>query len=286
MNLFALGILTIFAQAPEIKADDLHPAFKKSAADLQAAWDKGEADAPKHRDASAQFNKFRKGIGNIRISTLRHETVSWLWILPPENYNYYYAFDSKKKYRAEEEIKERKEQFIPKNDVVQTTLEVYAELGIYPSFGRAYGRISRHANPNDLKDVRVVLQVGDKIYQPVQQPGDLTAEQGVGSNVSYIPQYEYASARSTGNATYYNRQGQQIGSATAWGNTSMTRQYTSMQREGYNWYRGDFSAAFRLFDKDGNPILKKSDTEFTIIVVYGTNERKATYKLKDLEKPL
>jgi len=284
MHLLAIGLVAVCLQGPDAKVDDLHPAFKKTPDVLQKAWDKGEADAPKLRDPLGQMNKFRRGIGKIRTAPLREETVSWVWLMPAETLNYFCGFDARKKYRAEDETAKLKEQLIPKTDVYQTSIELFGTISLYPSWGGRYGSISRYANPRDLKDVRIVLQVGDRIYQPVEQPGDLLAEHGTGASTFAMPHYDYSTARTTVNGSAYGSGGYAYGSATA--NTTIVRQYETLHEQGYDWYRGTFSAIFKLFDKDGNPILKKTDKEFTVIVVYGTNERKATFKLEDLEHPL
>lgn len=109
--------------------------------------------------------------------------------------------------------------------------------------------------------MRVVLQIGDKIYQPVEQPGDIIQRSGTA-----------------------NTEVRQVDTAYGYGRTNSQVNYVTYHNQGYDWYSGSFSASFSLFDDFGVPRITADAKEMTFIVVYGTNERKVTYKLADLAK--
>lgn len=281
MNCIALVVLAGCGLIQSPPASDLHPAFVTTTEQLLKVWETGYKEASKKRDFMEALNKTRRGIGKIRTAPLREETVSWLWCWDSKQLAYLQGFDAKKKYLSEEEVQKQKDLLQSPFITNPKTLDLYGILSIYPSFGRAYGAISRYANPNDLNDVRVVLQVGDRIYQPRAQPGRLEADSGRASNTVAIPQYDTSYTQSSASGSAYGSGGVVYGSAT--GTSTTVRTYTRYFNEGYDWYQGQFSVSFDLFDKDGTPRIRKTDKEFTVIVVYGANERKATYKLSDLE---
>lgn len=253
---------------------DLHPAFVKEKSVLEAAWLRGVQDAPRKRTADDALNKFRKGIGKIRTAPLVEETVSWLYYFPPEVAAYYYGFTATKQYWSEEERAEVRKAVVPETGIYLQNLVFYGRIVLMPSFGGAYGSIDRHADPGDLAGVRIVLKVGDKIVQPIEQPGDLLQAEGTASNVVSVPRYDYETARVSAYGTG--------GYATA--NVSTVRHYTTYHEQRYNWYVGEFTAVFPLFDAEGNPHITAADKEIEVIVIYGPNERRAKYSLKDLTK--
>ncbi len=245
---------------------DLHPAFVKTQAVLESAWQRGEKDALTKRTPLDVVNRFRRGIGKIRTEPLVEETVSWLWYFPPEVIAYYHGFNSVRKYWTQEEKGKMKKILVPSSGIQLEYLLFYGVLSILPSFGGAYGTIDRFADPNDLKDVRVVLKVGNRIIQPLEQPGDLIYVEGKSINSVGIPSFDYITGNFDSNTV------------------SITRYYTRIREENYNWYLGEFSVVFPLFDKERNPLITAKDTEMEVIVVYGPNERKAKFVLKDLVK--
>jgi hypothetical protein len=281
MSGFSLAIVACWCLGQTGSTSDLHPAFQFSSDDLLKVWDTGYKEASKKRDFMDALNKTRRGIGKIRTAPLREETVSWIWCWHSRQLAYLQGFEAKKKYLAPEEIEKQKELLKSPGISSPKTLDVYGILSIYPSFGRAYGAISRVANPNDLNDVRVVLQVDDRIYQPRSQPGHLEADSGRASNTVAVPQYDTSYTQSSASGQAYGSGGVVYGTAT--GTSTTVHSYTRYFQQGYDWYQGQFSATFDLFEKDGTPRLRKTDKEFTVIVVYGPNERKATYKLADLQ---
>lgn len=261
---------------------DPHPAVKMDSATLLAAFEKGYKEADKKKDYKAIVESCRRGIGSVKTAPLRSETVSWLWFWHPKILAYGLGFRAKKQFWPDEEIASKKktlEEIGPK----LTQLHFSSIISIYPSFGAAYGRISRYADPSDLLGVRVVMQVGDRIYQPARQPGDLQAASGTNTSTVMIPQIATSSTRSTVTGSAYGSDGSSA-YGSAYGKSQTTYYYNTYRQQNWSWYQGSFEAVFDINDPDGTPRIRKDDKEFTVIVIYGPNQRKATYKLADLEK--
>lgn len=259
----------------EKKWAELHPALRVDGPTALSIFEKGFADAKKARTSQGQWDRVRRGIGSIRINTIgQKETVSWLWAKIPQIVIYEDGFKAKKQYRSDEDIAKSKELH---GSGTWTTLDIIrfdGSIGLYPSFGRTYGRIDRQADPSDLKDVRVVMQVGDKIYQPRKHPGTLEPQAGSSTNDVSIPQ----TSTTTAQASAYGSGGYAYGTARA------TSYYVIHKAEFYNWYEGVFSVDFDLFNEDGSARIKATDKEIKLIVVYGPNERGAVYKLDEFNK--
>jgi hypothetical protein len=281
MNLAAVALLAIaFAQESPIQtartvADpDLHPAFVVKPEEALRLWDLGFKEAAKKRDANFIFGRLRRGIGSIQTTPLGgRETVSFLRTWHITDLAYLEGFNAKKKYYTEELVAERQKLLThPDMTVNPDAVVIDGLLTLMPSFGGAYGRISRYADPHDFDDVRVVMKVGERVYQPLQQPGCLPQDANMGSNEVSIPR----STTTTGTATAIGSGGWTTATGTA------TTYYRENREEGYSWFQGHFRAMFPLYDKSGKPTVRKDDKEMTIIVIYGANERKATYKLDDL----
>jgi hypothetical protein len=280
MNLAAVALLlAAYAQDPApaqrtVADPDLHPSLVVKQEEVLRLWDLGFKEAAKKRDADFIFGRLRRGIGSIQTSPLGgRETVSFLWLWHITDLAYLEGFEAKKKYLPEDQIADRKK-VITHPDVTTNPdgLVVTGLITLMPSFGGARGRINRHADPSDFDDVRVVMKVGERVYQPVKQPGTLPQQARAGSNEISIPR----STTTVGTATATGPGGWATATGTA------TTYYRENRRQGYSWYQGHFQAIFPLYDQDGKPTVRKDDKELTIIVIYGPNERKATYKLDEL----
>lgn len=259
-------IVTLLALA---MTGHLHPAFTIKTADALKAWETGWEAAPRKRDTNYILNRYKRGIGKIRTSILAQKTVSWLYYFPPEAIAFHYGFTSRKEYWPEEEVATFKKDLIPTEDYEMDSVTFAGVLSIYPSFGGFGGRKSRNADPTDLENVRAVLKVGDRIIQPREQPGNIMSSSGTGGSVFAVPRYSYTTATATGaGGTIY-------GTARTY--------YTTYHTESYDWYEGIFWVTFDLFDDDG-PRITTEDKEMEVIVIYGANERKAKYKLADLDR--
>jgi hypothetical protein len=263
---------------------ELHPAFIKKPDQLAAAWKIGEEDARKKANPDSRLNKFRRGIGSIRTSVVASETVSWVWLIAPEFYPYFQAYQGVKQYKGESEMAPLKEKALPTKPVVIEGIFFYGYITLMPSFGAGYGKIDRYADPNDLSDVRVVIKIGDRILQPVGQPGSMLQRKESSLNQFSIPQYQYSTTNSYASGSAYGSGGYVYGSAS--GTSTTVSSYVEHFEQGYSWYQGEFRVEFRLRDEDGVPLITPKDKEFELLVIYGDNERKAKFKLSDLEKAI
>ncbi len=175
---------------------------------------------------------------------------------------------ARKQYWGDEETAKSRWQF--KEEAYQKPyyLFFYGEIHELPGFGGPYGRMDKPADIRDLMDVRVVLKVGEKIYQPLQHPGDLTISKGEGVNYFSFPVTTFGKAE-----TY------------VWGKGNVVTNYQELtfqrEQENYIYYSGTFAVAFELYDKKGKPIITKKDKEFTVIVIQRSHEAKATYNLEE-----
>ncbi len=254
----------------------LHPALQIDQSVLDRLWARGFSDADHHRHDMPFLKNFQRGIGTIRTAPLRHETVSWLLMSCPETVAYYSGFMCRKDYWGEQEKQSRLATLRRAVAGGRRSLSFYGTLNILPSFGGTHGRVDRSATPRDLKDVRVVLKVGDRIYQPFRQPGDLAYRSEVGTNTFAVPQ----SSQEVTSTTVQAANGSEIAS----GNSLTTNYYTVFATENFMKFTGQFSVAFDLFDTDGKPRITPTDREVEVIVVYGPSERHVKYDLDELLK--
>lgn len=261
------------SQSQEPAKTGIHPAFDPGPAVLDQLWKKGFSEAAKKKDDHWIFDKLKRGIGKVRTNVWgQTETVSWFWLWLPEALIYREGFSAKKQYWPDEEVAASKRLLEDPEFAHPTDIAVSGLLSIQPSFGGSGSSIDRSANPADLKGVRVVLAVGDKVYQPIAQPGDLPFVADTGS-------YTRTSQRSSTSTTNVN--GSVGGSEVALKGRT-TNYYTEVISGNYRYYEAHFDARFLLFEKDGTPRIPADTKEVSFIVIYGPNERRATYKLSDL----
>lgn len=276
----------------------IHPAFVKLPVHFTEAWNAGEQDAARKRDMNSFLNKFRRGIGNISTA-FGSQTVSFAWYIPPEYTAYYYGYEGKRLYKSEQEVNTSRQQSIPRTHLILDTVRFNGVITLWPSFG-FYGLITRYPDPNDLRDVRVVLKVGEKILQPVRQPGNLLQRQGQGVFNAFIPHFQTNTSSTSGyysgnQMTYFSgvyRGSSFSGTSNStssgyfYSSTTNTSYYVERIEQGFTWYQGFFSVEFKIFDDQGNPLITEKDKEMTLVVMYGGNERHAKFKLSDLINPL
>jgi hypothetical protein len=259
----------------------LPKALQIDPAAIQVLWDRGAKDAERARAPEKELAKyFSKGIGKIRSGPLSRETVSWIWMNSPDSNAYYQGFQARKKYLSDEDKQKALAALVDGVSGGRKHIYFHGNLNIFPSFGGAYATLDRRANVEDLKGVRVVLEVGKQILQPETQPGDLTYSQGVGTATSAIPQTSTSVTDSTATATAYGTGGYARADAT--GTSTTTNYYTIMHTDKYSYYSGSFDVVFDLFDKDGKCLIGPDVKEITAIVIYGANERRATFSMDDI----
>lgn len=250
-------------QAPP-KMSDLHPALTVDSGTAGRLFDRGRKDGDTVRDAGFLNSTFRRGIGSVRANMVKNETVSWLHLYTIAESAYLSGFECRKKYLADDEASSRRDLYVKGGPTVDHIVFT-GTLNLCPSFG-IKNKLVRKANPDDLKGVRVVLKVGDRIYQPEDQPGDLAYTADVNLNVFRVPTSSSPSVIdvTTGQVVKFNAF------------------YTTTTVQGYEQYTGQFGVSFNLFNADGSARVTAKDKEITAIVIYGANERRATYSLDAL----
>ncbi len=282
MFMFRFALCLLACSAPQQKVD-LSPAILTDFADVERMFKRGYEDAKTKKALPSSYTStFRRGIGEIRTGPLRRQTVSHLWYVGPEASAYMAGFGARRQYQDDEEQKKYLDNWHDLLAQGRNSLTFQGTLNIYPSFGAAYAQIDRAANPADLKGVRAVLQVGKRIVQPRVQPGDLEFSDGTASNRVSIP--ASTSSTTTTVAAGAATDGTSTAVAVGASRSVTTNYYTIVREERYSYYSGTFLVQFNLFGPDGTPILGKDDKEFTVIVIYGSNERRATYKVDDFRK--
>ena len=239
---------------------DLPLALQVDQATFDRMYKRGFDDADHRRKLDSFGDKFKRGIGKIRTAPLHEETVSWIWLLDPSLQAYSIGWNARHLFQSTDEIAKIKEPFIKGMAQGRRHLYFTGQITILPSFGGYGGRIDHRSTPEELKGVRVVLKVGDRVYQPQQQPGDLEYKAGIGE--SEHTDTEFSTTFST------------------WG--SWTSYYNVVKTQKYDYYLGRFSVCFDLFDHDGTARVKRSDKKVTAVVIYGPNEREATYDMDDI----
>jgi len=173
---------------------------------------------------------------------------------------YMAGYRARHEYLGEDEVKKIKDQATTNMANGRQHIYFSGVINILPSFGGFGGRIDHPSTPEELKGVRVVLKVGDRIYQPKSQPGDLSSRPRIGEN-------EHVD---TETSTTFSPFGQ------------FNSYYNVIRTQKYDYYQGVFQVAFDLFDSDGTPRVRPTDKRITAIVIYGPNERNADYDLSDI----
>lgn len=257
----------------------LHNAIDPGPEVLQKMWDKGFKDANKKKGDDWIYNKLTRGIGKVRTNVFgATKTVSYFLLVPPEAVAYSQGFDARRKYWSDEEVA-RSKTFIASNELSHPgSLVVRGLLSIQPSFGGYGSFMDRAANARDIEDVRVVLQVGDHIYQPLVQPGNIPFKEGVGAYTRSVPRSETSYTDFSGT---YGRSSDPTRNHFS-GDATTTSYYTEIVSGNYRYYEANFDATFSLFDPDGKPRIPADVKEINFIVIYGRNEHKATYRMSDL----
>lgn len=251
----------------EPRWEDLHPALRITQPELEQLWDRGYKDAEKKPDPKGYLKPIHRELESIR----GRGAVSWAWLMNPEMLTYMDGFYARKQYLPEDEKASNRTKSI-ESGPGQRTLRFSGLLSAYPAFGRG-GTVSRMAKTSDLENVRVVLKIGERIYQPTRQPGKLQAQLGRATNIVEVT--DFSTAYIPGEKNRYGKQEK---------GTTATVTTTSNLSEGYAFYEAQFQAEFDLFERDGTPRIGTKEKEFTLIVIYGEKEKRAIYKLADLAK--
>lgn len=262
----------------------LHEAFRMTEAQLTSVWERGWAEGKAGPNPDKAIRLCQRGIGKIRTAPLREETVSWLYFLHPRVIAYAQGYLARKQYWGEDEIQRSKDWLKLEEPQNPRLILFWGSVVVAPSFGGPYGTIDRKANARDLQDIRVVLQVGNRTYQPLEHPGDLKSVESFDVNMTSRPRYSTGTITTNTTGSAHGSGGYVYGSANSV--SHYTTRTIEVRGEPYYWYNGEFAVAFELFDKDGTARITPKDKEFTVVVVYRHGERRATYKLDEWKTAL
>ena len=263
--------------------DALHPAFTLSKESVEAVWSKGWQEGQKKHDLKSAIGKFQRQIDSYHTSPSRKEACAWALLLHPRLQIFAKANQAALQYWPDPDVKKAKEEMSVFAGSEQQYLGFYITINEMPSFAGRYSTISRQADPENLKDVRCVLKVGDRILQPERQPGDLTASKS--DQVSYytVPSTVYVEGKTKSSGTVN-------GPGNFWltANGSSTSSYTitsfNTGSQPYSTYHSDFIVLFSTRDKDGKALITPQDKDLEIKVVKKSGEIKTVFRLDEWAK--
>ena|GEM_PF-2506157 len=258
----------------------LNPALQVTQASLEREWQAGFKDAEKRRNYPL-MNSLQREIGKVHTSLFREEAISFITMMGPEQSEYLAGYAARKEYWSDDQVRTTKGKIAFLATGGRRHLYFSGFLRIVPSFN-ANGFVRKGATPDELKDVHVVLKVGDRIIQPELQPGDLAYQEQDTSRA--IDQVATTQSQTSGNATVTNNSGQTLGTVS--GTATTTNYYTVQTIQNFPTYLGRFVVSFDLFDHDGQPRISPETHEIEVIVVYGNNERHAKYDMEELNRLL
>jgi hypothetical protein len=234
-----LSVALVFLQAA------LHPVLTPDREALQKVWRNGYEYAQRHKTPDPAVRWARHGIGKMDGFY-----VSWVTMLHPRLLAFEAGFAAGK--QSLQEIPPQAEPG-PLAGIVQESagsLGFRCELGIYPAGALSPGAISRRANPRDLKDIQVSLQVGPRVYGPVRQPGEIVPE-------VHQDWHMY----------------------TVWYANQSPSDFGVYER--FTWYAGCFTVRFDLYNADKTPRITRQDKELTFIVRGRFGKQTARFSLEE-----
>lgn len=267
-------------QAVTSNLEPLHPALVLSSETFDKVWSKALADGQKKKGKDAGLDKMRRQIDSYHVSLAKKEACSWIYWMHPRAMIHMKANGAGLQYWPQAEIDKAKSDMAHYADSEQKFIGFYVQINEMPSFAAPYGRLRRHANPDNLKNVRCVLKVGDRIIQPVQQPGDITTSQKEMVSFYSIPTTTYVNGSTRSSATAYGSNGSY---ATATGYSTSSYQVTryASGADEYQVFSGQTTVLFPTRDKDGKPLITPKDKNIEIKMVREDGEIHTTYRLDD-----
>jgi len=279
-------MLTYLAAFAVLSAEekDIHPCFKFTTDSIESVWARGFQDGTKRKNIEKTLGFMKRQIDSYHVSMVEKQGCSWSYFLHPKALIYTRSSTAGSQFWPQDEIDKEKKSLQQFAESELKYVAFYVDLWEMPSFAAGYGELSRYADSSNLKDIRCVLRVGDRIIQPKEQPGDLTVS--ANSNVSFysIPTTTYIDSRSqfTGSAYgttgYINASGY---TATAYRVTS-----TTFGEQQYSTYEGQFIVLFPLRDEAMEPMVASNDKQVELIVIKKSGQLRAKYNLEDWVKAL
>lgn len=251
------------------QAQNLNPALLPTPGSIEKCWALGEDAAAKKKTLQEIPVPFTKNFGNTKNAPRHVRYASEVSVETPEWVAFVLGWNMRRQYLPEADIAKEKEGVLKLASEERKSLSFSGMLTAWPQTDRR-GNISLRAEPDDLANVRIVLKVGEKIYQPVSQPGTLAYKADTGVNRTRESHSSGSVVTATGPGGTYT------GSATNY--------YTIGREERYEYYRGHFAVDFDLFNADGTARIGPGDKAFSLILVYGRSEDQVTFDLAALDK--
>lgn len=236
---------------------ELHPALAPGQKELEKAWRAGYARAKTDKTLFRAHKFAKRGIGKIN-----GDTVSWVLFWHPRLRAFEQGFSARKEDAQFESQENSQRGLRVLAEEGKRTLRFFCDLGIYPRLNEG---ITREARVEDLQGVSATLQVGGRLYEPLEQPGDVDPTDNIGV-------YKWTEQRAVGSHTVQDKDGK----------THEETDYIYIPHQlNYRYYTSRFSLDFELYDPDGKPRITSGDKEITILVEGRFGKQKATYRLEE-----
>jgi len=264
--------------------NEINQCFSLTTDSIESVWARGFEDGTKRKNIDKTLSFMKRQIDSFHISMVEKQGCSWAYFLHPKALIYTRAFTAGSQYWPQEEIDREKKSLLQFAESELKFIAFYVELSEMPSFAAPYGELSRYADSSNLKDIRCVLKVGDRILQPKEQPGDLTVSTNSNVSIYSIPTTTYVDTKSQFSGSAYGSAG--YVNASGYGATSYRVTSTTFGEEPYSTYHGQFIVLFPLRDASNNPTIKPSDKQVELIVIKKSSQLTAKYALGDWLKAL
>ena len=139
--------------------------------------------------------------------------------------------------------------------------------------------MAKYADEDNLTDVRCVIKVGDRVIQPLEQPGDISTSRSDMVDTYAVPVTTYINGNSNESASVFGPGGMVFGTSNV--QTSYTVTNWTQGETPYSIYRGKFTAVFPLRDEYGKALIRPSDKEIQFLVIMKRKEIKTKFPLND-----
>lgn len=243
--------------ASATRQSGLHPAFQCDDVKAVTLYDKGYHDADAMKDLEKPGGLFFKESGR-----------SWIQVISKQYEAYRLGFRAKKAFLEDEKVKAEKDSL--SNGTASESFTVIGALAAAPT-----GAIKEPGGDGKdrytMPDVRIILKIGDRVYRPRTQPGDLVAE---------YKSYDYTTTESgsrTVTVSVPNGDGSYHDETTVIPTTDSVRHADA-------WLTAPLEGTFDLFNEDGTPRILPKDKEMILFLIVGTTQKQFKYKIGDFAK--
>ena len=249
MQLLALAF-ALALQAPN-QFSALHPVLQCDGAKAAACFDKGFKDAGHMKDIGKPGRPFYK-----------ESAKSSMELVPLYLAAYVEGFRVKKAFLNDDQVKQQRKIF----ETAGPMDSIYVAGDASASPKQANKETDGKTVAYKLPGVRVVMKVGDKVYEPRQQPGDLLAE---------YKSYDYTETR-----TYTDEEKVSVKDEYGYSHEqAVVVPHTLSDRHHDQWLIAHYEGTFDLFNADGTPRITPADKEITFYLIIGLTQKQFKYKL-------